>query len=132
MKTMRTRITALTLAVLTMATAARAELALMMVEQPGCAYCERWQAEIGPIYPKTAEGRVAPLIHQDIRDALPEGVSLRSKPRFTPTFVLLQDGVEISRLEGYPGEDFFWGLLSRMLAPLPEWLNQTDRATVGG
>jgi hypothetical protein len=34
---------------------------------------------------------------------------------FTPTFVLLVDGVERNRIEGYPGEDFFWGLLGRML-----------------
>jgi len=34
---------------------------------------------------------------------------------FTPTFVLMQDGVEIGRIEGYPGEDFFWGLLNQMI-----------------
>jgi hypothetical protein len=34
---------------------------------------------------------------------------------FTPTFVLMVDGVEASRIEGYPGEDFFWGLLGQML-----------------
>ena len=26
------------------------------------------------------------------------------------------DGNEVSRIEGYPGEDFFWGLLGRMLS----------------
>jgi hypothetical protein len=30
--------------------------------------------------------------------------------------VLVKDGVEVARLEGYPGEDFFWGLLGRMLS----------------
>ena len=30
---------------------------LVMVEEPGCPWCARWTAEIGPIYPKTAEGR---------------------------------------------------------------------------
>jgi hypothetical protein len=34
---------------------------------------------------------------------------------FTPTFVLVEDGQELARIEGYPGEDFFWGLLARML-----------------
>ena len=33
---------------------------------------------------------------------------------FTPTFILVQDGVEVGRIEGYPGEDFFWGLLGKM------------------
>lgn len=132
MKTIRTGITALALAAMAMATAARAELTLMMVDQPGCVYCERWEAEIGPIYPKTAEGRIAPLVHHEIRTALPDGVTLKSKPRLTPTFVLLQDGTEINRLEGYPGEDFFWGLLGMMLEPLPEWQNRSEDASVGG
>jgi hypothetical protein len=26
------------------------------------------------------------------------------------------DGLEVSRLEGYPGEDFFWGLLAEMIS----------------
>lgn len=34
---------------------------------------------------------------------------------FTPTFILVEDGNERARLEGYPGEDFFWPLLSRLL-----------------
>ena len=28
---------------------------------------------------------------------------------------LVDDGRELSRIEGYPGEDFFWGLLEMML-----------------
>jgi len=28
---------------------------------------------------------------------------------------LLEDGTEIGRIEGYPGEDFFWGLLTQMM-----------------
>jgi hypothetical protein len=34
---------------------------------------------------------------------------------FTPTFVLVVDGVEANRLEGYPGEDFFWGMVEHMV-----------------
>ena len=29
---------------------------LVMVEQDGCHWCERWNAEIGHIHPKTEEG----------------------------------------------------------------------------
>jgi hypothetical protein len=34
---------------------------LIMFEQAGCAWCETFDREIAPIYPKTAEGRRAPL-----------------------------------------------------------------------
>lgn len=97
------------------ATALQAEMTLLMGDEDGCYWCEKWTKEIGPVYPKTAEGKIAPLMRQDIHDLLPDGITLKSAMRFTPTFVLLSDGIEVSRLEGYPGEDFFWGLLAQMI-----------------
>jgi hypothetical protein len=87
---------------------------LVMVEQPGCTYCARWHAEVAPEYPLTPEGRFAPLRTVNLRD-LPEDVSFDTRPVYTPTFVLVRDGQEVGRLEGYPGEDFFWGLLGHLL-----------------
>jgi thioredoxin-related protein len=100
---------------LTLSTSVRAETVLMMAEEPGCVWCARWNTEIGPIYPKTGEGRAARLRRVDITQTLPEDITLARRVNFTPTFVLLDNGTELARLEGYPGEDFFWGLLSRML-----------------
>jgi hypothetical protein len=107
----------------------RAEgLELVMVEQRGCAYCLAWHADVGPEYPITPEGRTAPLRVVDLR-ALPDDLSLARRPVFTPTFILMRDGQEITRLEGYPGEDFFWPLLGRMLDQAdPGW----SPAGVGG
>ncbi|MDZ7908548.1 MAG: thioredoxin family protein [Gemmobacter sp.] len=93
-----------------------ADLQLLMFEQPGCIYCARWNAEIAPEYPKTAEGQAAPLRRLQLRDPLPADVTLVSPPVFTPTFVLTEGGAELARIEGYPGEDFFWPLLGQMLA----------------
>jgi thioredoxin-related protein len=87
---------------------------LVMVEQTGCHWCERWDAEISHIYPKTEEGQRAPLRRVDLRD-LPVDLTFRSPPVFTPTFVLVQDGQELARLEGYNGDEFFWFLLGQML-----------------
>lgn len=94
---------------------ARAETLLVMAEEMGCYWCAMWDREIAPIYPKTAEGKAAPLYRIDIDDAPPEGVELAGRVTYTPTFILVDDGVEVSRIEGYPGEDFFWGLLGQML-----------------
>ena len=91
-------------------------IALLMVEQAGCVYCARWHAEVGPEYPITDEGRAAPLRTVQLRDPLPEGITLARPAVFTPTFVLLKDGAEVDRIEGYPGEEFFWGLLAGMIA----------------
>lgn len=91
------------------------ETELMMAEEPGCIWCARWNTEIGPIYDKTGEGAAAPLRRVDITAPLPEDITLARSVNFTPTFILLIDGTEVARLEGYPGEDFFWGLLGQML-----------------
>ncbi|MCI2398110.1 thioredoxin family protein [Aliiroseovarius subalbicans] len=90
---------------------------LVMVEEPGCPWCAEWLAKLGPIYPKTAEGQFAPLRQVDIRDTRKAefDVELTRPILFTPTFVLVEDGQELARIEGYPGEDFFWGLLGQML-----------------
>lgn len=101
-----------TLAVLPLA--ARAETVLVMVEEHGCAWCARWNKEIGPVYEKTAEGRAAPL-RRALIGAPPEDIDFARGLHFTPTFVLVRDGVELGRIEGYPGEDFFWGLLGQLL-----------------
>lgn len=95
--------------------AASAELALVMVEQPGCIYCRKWDDEISAKYPLTDEGKAAPLIRIQLHAPLTEGMVFERPAVFTPTFVLVDDGVEVDRIEGYPGEDFFWGLLGQML-----------------
>lgn len=89
---------------------------LVMMEEEGCMWCARWDREIGPIYPKTEEGRRAPLRRLDKGDLLPDDMELARGIFYTPTFVLLVDGVEKGRIEGYPGEDFFWGLLDQLIA----------------
>lgn len=89
---------------------------LVMVEQQGCPHCSRWHRELGPIYPKTAAGQFAPLVVVDIAAPPPEGANYARRVNFTPTFILIDNGTEVGRIEGYPGEDFFWGLLEMMLA----------------
>ena len=101
---------------LLIASNARAGMELAMIEQHGCHWCERWNEEIAHIYPKSAEGQAAPLRRLDLRADLPADVTLSRPAIFTPTFILLIDGTEVSRIEGYPSEDFFWALLTEMIA----------------
>ncbi|WP_246557174.1 hypothetical protein [Roseovarius nubinhibens] len=92
---------------------------LVMVEQIGCPWCEAWDREIAPAYPKTEEGKRAPLRRVDLHD-LPEELEFKSRPVFTPTFVLMEEGRELQRIEGYAGDQFFWFLLGQMLEAHPE------------
>jgi hypothetical protein len=106
---------ALLIAGLTATCTSVAAAELVMVEEHGCVWCEAWNDEVAPIYPKTAEGEYAPLRRIDMHEPLPMDIEFASRPVFTPTFVLVDNGQELGRIEGYPGEDFFWGLLERML-----------------
>lgn len=97
---------------------------LLMAEKDGCYWCAKWHEEIGPIYPNTAEGRAAPLQTYNLRGDAPD-VAFDKKVHFTPTFILVDDRKELGRIEGYPGEDFFWGLLSMMFERADVALDQT-------
>ena len=93
---------------------ASAAYELIMVEQQGCQYCERWKEEIGPRYPKTDVGMFAPIRMMDITkvETTPE---IAAAVVFTPTFIITDGEREITRMEGYMSEDFFWGVLEMIL-----------------
>ena len=62
---------------------------LIMVEQQGCYYCEEWKDQLGHIYPKTPEGKYAPLKTFDITEV--DGIKgLERDVIFTPTFILME------------------------------------------
>ncbi len=108
---------------LTLASAHAAQL--VMFEQAGCPWCQKFDREIGPIYGKTEEGLRAPLRHVDIEKALPPDLAFVQVERFTPVFVLVDKGREIGRIRGYGGEEMFWTQLYMLMQKL-------DAAGTGG
>jgi len=101
-----------------MATALSAEAAeLVMFERPNCPYCLAWKREVGDRYPLTEEGRIAPLRIVRLGEES-YGIMLRDEVKYSPTFVLVDDGEEIGRIVGYSNDDAFWGLLKDLVAKL--------------
>jgi len=88
---------------------------LVMYRRAGCPYCQAWDREIGPVYPKTDIGKSLPLRQVHLDRGKDNSVELKSPVRYTPTFVLVENGKEKARIEGYPGEFFFWGVLEKLL-----------------
>jgi hypothetical protein len=91
---------------------------LIVFEQAGCVWCETFDREIAPIYPKTDEGQRAPLRRVNIDRPLPSDLTFIEIERLAPVFVLVENGREIGRIRGYPGEDHFWGLLGALIKKL--------------
>lgn len=106
---------AVVLSVLTALPAASGPLRLLMVEKPGCVYCAAWDRDIGPGYAASGPGRAAPLMRVDIHGPWPDGLALARRPFVTPTFILLDGGSEVGRLEGHMTADRFYPALSALL-----------------
>lgn len=104
-----------------LATLAQAAAAaeLVMYRRDGCPWCAKFDRELGPIYPKTEFNQRAPLrmINLDHDRDLP---IKHGAIRYTPTFVLADNGKEVGRIEGYPGEDYFWPRLENLFQLLKE------------
>jgi hypothetical protein len=94
------------------ALAANAPLRLIMVEEAGCRFCMKWNADVGTSYARSREGAAAPLLRVK-RDALE--LAAFAPIVYTPTFIVAEGGKEIGRITGYPGENFFWEELAALL-----------------
>jgi hypothetical protein len=114
-----------TFVALTLSHAGAAEL--VMFEQPGCEWCAVFDREIAPVYAKTAEGQRAPLRRLRSGAPLPADLAFLEVERLTPLFVLVDNGREIGRIRGYPGEDHFWGLLGVFIKKLDEAGTEGER-----
>ena len=107
-------------------------LELLMFRRAGCPWCAAFDREIGPIYPRTEIGARVPLRFVDLDRVGGHVIAVASPVRYSPTFVLLDAGREIGRIEGYPGEDFFWGRLEALLRePLSAPPRPGDRLSAG-
>ena len=107
----------MTLAVLAAALALPAPVQaseLLMFERDGCVWCQRWDRDVGSIYPKTAEAKLLPLRRINTESKAAPDVTLASPVRYTPTFVVVDNGREIGRITGYINDDAFWGLLAAL------------------
>jgi hypothetical protein len=91
---------------------------LVLFENAYCPWCAAFHHDIGAIYPKTDEGKRAPLRRVDTDKPIPPDLAFIERERLTPLFVLIDQGREIGRIRGYPGEDHFWGLLGMLLKKL--------------
>ncbi len=88
-------------------------LALIMVDDPNCSYCRKFDAEIGKGYPRSRYAAAAPLVR--IRRKSPE-LKAYNPVIYTPTFLLVRRDQELGRITGYPGVEYFFAELDGLLA----------------
>ena len=89
---------------------------LIMFETRGCIYCKKWHDDIGPAYSKSKEGKIAPQRRVEMIENFQYQFKLNAPITISPTFVLVSKRREVGRIIGYTGDEFFWFLLSELLA----------------
>ena len=104
--------------IVTLAGAGARATELIVFEQAACPWCLAFDKEVGVTYNKTEEGRRAPLRRVDIFGPLPADLSFVQVERFTPVFVLVDNGREIGRIRGYGGRESFWMQLYKLMQKL--------------
>lgn len=100
-----------------MAPIARAEAAeLLMFTLDRCAPCMQFEADIGRTYAMTPEAGRLPL-RRIAFGTLPDDLTgvVTTPVRAAPTFVVIEDGHELGRIEGYQNDELFWLALHALL-----------------
>lgn len=91
---------------------------LLYIHSPDCGACQKWNRDVGAIYPKTTEANLLPLVKVTLEDWQvghhPFG-ECDIRPVFgTPTFIQLSQCKEVDRITGYSNDELFWLALNRM------------------
>ncbi len=91
---------------------ATAPAVLVMISDPGCPYCARWEKEVAPGYEAGEDAKIAPLVRR-FRHA--PDIAFIERVVYSPTFVMLVRGREVGRIVGYGGADLFWMQLAGLM-----------------
>ena len=89
---------------------------LIVFRTAHCPHCVAFEREIGRTYGQSAEARQAPLRRVDMDARRPADLTRIRGVEGTPTFVLMHEGHEVGRIEGYPGSRLFYPELRKLLA----------------
>ncbi len=99
------------IAILSAASAGARAMDLIMIESQSCGTCKLFKREVLPIYSSTPAGKVFPLWVVEMGSKL--SFRINEPVTFTPTFVWVDNGVEVGRFSGYFGKDKFFSIVNK-------------------
>lgn len=100
------------------ATAATA-IEIIVLEAPGCIYCDLFRSDVKPAYEASPTARAAPLRFLDLNDEAADKLELTGGPvDIVPTVVVMKDHKEVARIAGYLGQENFFRVLHALLPGL--------------
>lgn len=84
---------------------------LIAFEAKNCGPCKNFKREVLPIYAESPAGKVFPLWVVEMGSKLP--FRLAEPVTFTPTFVWVDNGVEVGRFAGYYNKEQFFSIVNK-------------------
>lgn len=84
---------------------------VIVFEIGGCKYCAAFRDNLGARYLASTTNQAAPMRFVDVGRLDPQSFQLRSDINTVPTIVLMQDGQEVDRVEGYPLAELLFGMV---------------------
>ena len=98
-------------ALVVLASAGARAMDLVAFESPSCGTCKLFKREVLPVYAASPAGKVFPLWVAEMGAKLP--FRLKEPVTFTPTFVWVDNGVEVGRFAGYFGKEKFFSVVNQ-------------------
>ncbi len=92
------------------------ELELIVMEAPGCNYCNVFRRDILPSYEVSERGKQLPVRFIDVNDVSKTGIELQSPIDILPTFVIVKGNRELGRIPGYMGQEDFFHSINYLLS----------------
>ncbi len=99
------------IAILGFASAGARAMDLVMFKSPSCGTCKLFKREVLPIYAASPAGQVFPLWVVEMGGKM--SFRLNQPVTFTPTFVWMDNGVEVGRFSGYYGKAQFFNIVNK-------------------
>jgi Thioredoxin-like domain len=93
------------------ASAGAQAMELIMFESPSCGVCKVFKREVLPIYAASPAGKVFPLWVVEMGSKL--SFKINQPVTFTPTFIWVDNGVEVGRFSGYFSKEKFFSIVNK-------------------
>lgn len=92
---------------------------LVYVEWKDCGYCKSFNRQMAWAYASSAIGKKVPLRRVDILRRWPADLKQVKPPSYTPVFILVENGREVGRFDGYTSPQVFTRKLKELLQRRP-------------
>jgi thioredoxin-like negative regulator of GroEL len=88
---------------------------IVVFEAENCTYCSAFRSQILPNYRQSPRNVELPVRFVDVNATGVDKMKLIAPIQMVPTVVMMKNGQEVDRIQGYTGPELFHQLVTKML-----------------